>query len=91
MTIRIQQKPSFKRAYRKLHANQREIVDGAIRSILADPLIGQEKKGNLAGVFVHKFDCVNQLFLLAYRWDEESRDLLGLGPHENFYRDLARD
>ena len=90
MTIRIEQKPTFKRVYKKLHSNQRQFVDDAIRAILADPRRGEEKKGNLAGVFVYKFDCVNQLYLLAYQWDEASRVLIGLGPHENFYRDIKR-
>jgi hypothetical protein len=45
-------------------------------------------KGDLAGVFVYKFDCVNQQFLLAYQSNASKRVLLALGPHENFYRDL---
>lgn len=59
MTIRIEQKPSFKRVYKKLHANQRQVADVAIRAILVDPQLGEEKKGNLAGVFVYEFDCIN--------------------------------
>lgn len=91
MTIHVEQKPSFKRVYKKLHANQRQVVDEAIRAILVDPQLGEEKKGNLTGVFVYKFDCINQLYLLAYLWNETHRVLLGLGPHENFYRDLKRN
>lgn len=91
MTIHIEQKPSFKRAYKKLHANQRQVVDDAIRAILVDPQLGEEKKGNLTGVFVYKFDCINQLYLLAFLWNGTHRVLLGLGPHENFYRDLKRN
>ena len=88
MSVQLEQKPAFKRAYKKLHANPREVVHEAIRAIVADPSLGQEKKGDLGGVFVHKFDCVNQPFLLAYLWDEATRVLLSVGPHENFYRDL---
>jgi mRNA-degrading endonuclease RelE of RelBE toxin-antitoxin system len=88
MSVQLEQKPAFKRAYKKLHANQREAIHAAIRAIVADPCLGQEKKGDLDGVFVHKFDCVNQQFLLAYLWDETTRILLSVGPHENFYRDL---
>ena len=90
MTVQIEQKPAFKRVYKKLHANQREAIHEAIRAILADPCVGQEKKGDLSGVFVHKFDCVNQQYLLAYQWDETKRVLLAVGLHENFYRDLKR-
>jgi len=88
MSVQLEQKPAFKRAYKKLHANQRDAVHAAIRSIVADPGVGQEKKGDLAGVFVHKFDCVNQTYLLAYQWSEAKRVLLAVGLHENFYRDL---
>lgn len=88
MNVALEQKPSFKRAYKKLHSNQRGAVHDAIRAVVADPALGEEKKGDLAGVFVYKFDCVNQQYLLAYQWDETKRILLALGPHENFYRDL---
>ena len=86
--MQILQKPTFKRAYKKLHSNQRKSVNQAIQTIIKTPEIGVEKKGDLQGVFVYKFDCVNQQFLLAYEWDEASRTLLMLGVHENFYRDL---
>lgn len=88
MSVQLEQKPAFKRAYKKLHAIQREAVHAAIRTIVAGPAAGQEKKGDLAGVFVHKFDCVNQPYLLAYQWSETTRVLLSVGLYENFYRDL---
>lgn len=88
MSVALEQKPAFKRAYKKLQANQRDAVHRAIRAVVAEPTAGQEKKGDLAGVFVYKFDCVNQQFLLAYQWDASKRVLLAVGPHENFYRDL---
>lgn len=88
MKVTLEQRPAFKRVYKKLHANQRDAVHAAIREIVANPVIGEAKKGDLVGVTVHKFDCVNQQFLLAYLWDETTRTLLAVGPHENFYRDL---
>lgn len=89
-SIRILQSPLFKRAYKKLQVNQRQVVDTAIRAIVANPRLGDEKKGDLAGVFVYKFQCINQQFLLAYEWDESQRILHALGVHENFYRNLKR-
>ncbi|TNF53243.1 MAG: type II toxin-antitoxin system RelE/ParE family toxin [Gammaproteobacteria bacterium] len=90
MNVTLQQRPSFKRVYKKLHPNQRAAVHAAIREILADPSLGAEKKGDLAGVRVYKFDCVHQQFLLAYLTTEATRTLLAVGPHENFYRDLKQ-
>lgn len=86
--MKIEQKPSFKKVYKKLHKNQREKVNQAIHTITENPSLGQEKSGDLAGVFVHKFDCVNQQYLLAYQWREEYRLLLLVGVHENFYKKL---
>ncbi|MBC8493605.1 MAG: type II toxin-antitoxin system RelE/ParE family toxin [Candidatus Thioglobus sp.] len=56
--------------------------------MIKDPLLGEEKRGDLTSVFVYKFDCINQQFLLAYQWSEEYRLLLLVGVHENFYKKL---
>ena len=89
-SVRVQQSAIFKRAYKRLHPNQKADVDDAVANIVRDPTIGEAKKGDLAGVFVHKFKCNGQLTLLAYEYDPASRFLLLLGAHENFYRDLKR-
>ena len=89
-TIQIQQSAMFMRAHRRLHPNQKADVDDAVADIARDPTIGEPKKGDLAGVFVHKFNCNGQLTLLAYEYDPGTRLLLLLGSHENFYRDLNR-
>lgn len=86
--IIIKQMPAFKKAYKKLHANKKIEVDNAIRAIIKNPKIGEEKKGDLAGVFVYKFKIHHQEILLAYEWSPKKRLLLNLGVHENFYRNL---
>ena len=86
--IQVLQMPPFKRRYKKLHLNQKAAVDAAIRAIIQDPTRGERKRGDLAGVYVYKFDCLGQQMLLAYEWDSMRRVLLALGVHENFYRDL---
>lgn len=88
--IQVLQANTFARAYKKLHRNQKDAVDQAVARVVKDPLLGEEKKGDLAGVFVFKFHCVNRLFLLAYEFDPATRILLLVGTHENFYRDLKR-
>ncbi len=62
----------------------------AVREVVANPEIGEQKKGDLSGVFVYKFLLNRQQMLLAYEWDPRTRVLLLLGSHENFYRDLRR-
>lgn len=88
--IIIEQMPSFKKAYKKLHKQHKKIVNDAILAIVNNPTIGEEKKGDLVGVFVYKFKVDAQEFLLAYEWDPLNRLLLALGVHENFYRDLKK-
>lgn len=88
--IRVQQTNGFLRAYKKLHNNQKNAVDQAVADVILDPNIGEGKKGDLTGVYVYKFDCVNQLFLLAYEFDPKTRVLLLVGTHENFYLHLKR-
>lgn len=82
--------PRFKKAYKKLHSNQKQKVDDAIRAIIDNPKIGREKKGNLSEVYVYKFKIYHQEMLLAYEWYKSNRLLLALGTHENFYRNLKK-
>lgn len=88
--ITVKQMPKFRMVYKKLHANEKEAVDDAIREIINNPNIGEEKKGDLSGVFVYKFKFKTKEFLLGYEWDPKQRLLLALGVHENFYRDLKK-
>ena len=88
--VQVLQSAVFKRAYKRLHPNQKADVDDAVADIVQDPTLGEAKKGDLAGVFVHKFKASGQLTLLAYEYDPGTRLLLLLGTHENFYRELKR-
>ncbi len=82
---------TFAKATRKLHAPQKVELDTALKLIAKDPIIGEAKVGDLAGVYVYKFRLSQQQCLLAYRIvDQESLKLLTFGSHENFYRDLKR-
>lgn len=86
----VVQTPYFRRSYKRLHANQIKAVNNVIRKVLSNPLCGDEKRGDLAGVRVYKFKVLDQQFLLAYEHNKQSLFLLALGVHENFYRDLKK-
>jgi mRNA interferase RelE/StbE len=88
--VQVLQSMVFRRAYKRLHPNQKADVDDAVADIVRDPTLGEAKKGDLAGVFVHIFKTNGQLTLLAYEYDPGTRLLLLLGSHENFYRDMKR-
>lgn len=89
--MRVLVTPTFKRAVKKLHKQQKAALDEAVRTIVGQPEAGESKVGDLAGVQVYKFRMGDLLCLLAYRvLDENTLKLLMVGPHENFYRDLKR-
>lgn len=86
--MKIYQSRSFEKKVKKLNEKQKLELDNEIKQIVQKPSIGSEKKGDLKGVFVHKFNIQNQLYLLAYRVNKENLEFIMIGPHENYYRDL---
>lgn len=88
--VEVTQTSAFARTYKKLHLPQKKDVDTAVEVIVSNPLVGDAKRGDLSGVYVYKFKSQTQLLLLAYEFDPQTRHLLLLGTHENFYRDLKR-
>ena len=89
--MKLSQTPTFSRAVKKLHPNQKKALDKALRSLSESPTKGDPKVGDLAGVFIYKYKSENLEWLIAYRIQSKSHlKLLVVGPHENFYRDLKR-
>ena len=86
--MQIIQSRSFERKVKKFTKREKKKLDEEIRKILDNPSIGFEKKGDLRGVFVHKFKVQTNQYLLAYRFFEENLELIMIGLHENYYRDL---
>lgn len=92
MSWDVQQTRRFARIYKKLHDNIVTEVDAAIEAVADSPDIGEQKKGDLSELWVFKFRCLGQLYLLGYTRNDGVRliYLESVGPHENFYRDLQR-
>ena len=88
--MKIIQSRSFEQRVKKLNQAQKMILDEHIRSILENPDIGEEKRGDLSEVFVHKFKIKTIQFLLAYRISEEQLELIMTGPHQHYYRDVKK-
>jgi mRNA-degrading endonuclease RelE of RelBE toxin-antitoxin system len=88
--IQVFQTPLFSKIKKKLKKNQIKDLDNAAREIIKNPELGEQKKGDLADVWVYKFRMVDRENLLAYQWDEKTRTLISLGVHENFYRDIKK-
>jgi mRNA-degrading endonuclease YafQ of YafQ-DinJ toxin-antitoxin module len=87
---KISQTPIFKKAVKKLKKNQKNDLDDAVKFLVSDPDAGIQKNGDLAYLRVYKFKMVKQEMLLGYSYEDGSivLELLNLGTHENFYRDM---
>ena len=86
--MKIYQSRSFEDKVKKLSKQEKEVLDEEIRKIAENPLIGEEKKGDLRGVHVYKFKIKSIQYLLSYRMMKADLELIVIGPHENYYRDL---
>ena len=88
----VLQTPSFKKAVKKLKPNQKKYLDNAIKELISKPTLGEQKKGALSFLRVHKFKMSKQLTLLEYSFNDGTLtlELMALGSHENFYRDIKR-
>ena len=86
--MKIYQSLSFERKIKKFTPKEKVELGNEIRKIIQNPSIGQEKKGDLKGIFVHKFKIKTTQFLLAYRLVSDGLELIMIGVHENYYKDL---
>ncbi|SQD77839.1 type II toxin-antitoxin system RelE/ParE family toxin [Moritella yayanosii] len=89
--IDVYESRRFEKALAKLSEPQLKIVEDEIEKIIDDPELGEQKKGDLSHLRVHKFKMGNQLVLLGYSWLEDKIEiyLLQFGSHENFYKKIS--
>ena len=88
--MKIYQSRTFEKKVKKMSKSEKDSMDREIKKIAEDPSIGEEKKGDLRGVFIHKFRLKATQYLLAYRRVDNDWELVMFGPHENYYRDLKQ-
>jgi len=88
--MKVFQMPRFKKYVKKLPHHFQQVVLDAVEDVLADPNVGELKRGDLEGFRVHKFTMVRQLTLMAYKVENDSLVLYQVGPHENFYKNLKK-
>ncbi|MBA4371929.1 MAG: addiction module toxin RelE [Thermodesulfovibrio sp.] len=86
--MRIYQSRTFGNKVKKLATQEKEALDDEIKKIADNPLIGEEKKGDLKAVYVHKFKIKSLKYLLSYRRIKSDIELIMIGPHENYYKEL---
>ena len=86
--MKIYQSRLFERKVKQMSKTEKDALDREVRNIAENPNIGEEKKGDLKSVFVHKFKLKTNLYLLAYRKTGTDLELVMIGSHENYYRDI---
>lgn len=88
----VLQTPTFRKAVKKLKPNQKRDLDTAVKELMVKPTLGKQKKGDLTFLPVYKFKMNKQLTLLGYSFDDGTLilEVMVLGSHENFYRDIKR-
>ena len=75
---------------RRFRKEEKSVLDRQVRKIAKEPFVGQERRGELRGVFVHKFKIHATQYLLSYRMAGSSTlELIMIGSHENYYRDVT--
>ena len=87
---RVLQTRTFSKNKKKLYKKQISELDCIVKEILDNPEFGEQKKGDLLGIYFYKCKITKQLFLVAYLFDDETLTLLMVGSHENFYRELKK-
>ena len=88
--MRIIQSRTFEKRVRRFRKQEKRILDQQVRKIVKNPSVGQEKRGELRGIFVHKFKIHATQYLLSCRMaDADTLELIMIGPQENYYRDLT--
>jgi len=88
--MKIIQSRSFEQRVKRFNQTQKIVLDEQVKLIIENPTIGTEKKGDLSEVYVHKFKIKTIQYLLAYRFNEDLLELITIGPHQNYYRDLKK-
>ncbi|QIG07170.1 type II toxin-antitoxin system RelE/ParE family toxin [Proteus sp. ZN5] len=85
--IDVYQSARFEKAMKKLPESDAKIIEDEIDQIIDNSLIGEQKKGDLAYLRVHKFRLNELTVLLGYSWIANKVELylLHIGSHGNFY------
>ena len=86
--MKIYQSRLFEKKIKKFNKQEKEILDKEIEQIAKNLSIGDMKKGDLQDIYVYKFKIKTVQYLLAYRIKNDNLELIMIGPHENYYKDL---
>ena len=85
---------SYKAPFRKFVKKQTRafqlVIEDEVEKICSGAEQGGIKKGDLAGLKVHKFTFSKRPYLIAYTMEGSDIFFYMVGVHENFYRELKK-
>ena len=82
---KVVQTKTFQRGMKKVHPNEKKVIDRVVRKVMSAPEQGDPKKGDLSGAYTVKFNMHGYQFRLMYEYDDQTVTLLRFGPREGFY------
>ena len=95
--MRTNYKKAFAQFVKKASKPLQLAIEMRVAEVCDNPRIGQQKLGDLQGVFVYKFRFNAQEYLMAYQFDNfagETKitwiEFCKVGRHENFYAQLKK-
>lgn len=88
--IKVFKTPTFQKVFKKLAEAEKVLVEDEVDKIIDDPDIGEQKKGDLFHLWVHKFNMKNRQVLLGYSWKKAELELylLNIAPMRIFTKTL---
>lgn len=86
--VEVYETSKFAKAKGKFSLEHLAVIEDSIDDIVSNPEIGEQKKGDLSYLWVHKFKIEGKELLLGYSWVEHKLQLhlLTVGTHENYYQ-----
>jgi mRNA-degrading endonuclease RelE of RelBE toxin-antitoxin system len=95
--MRTTYKKAFAQFVKKASKPLQLTIEIKVEEVCDNPRLGQQKLGDLHGVFVYKFRFNRQEYLMAYRFDHFAAEkeitwveFCQIGSHENFYTQLKK-
>ena len=95
--MRATYKKAFAQFVKKASKPLQLEIETRVAEVCNNPRVGQQKLGDLQGIFVYKFRFNTQEYLMAYQFDHFAGvleitwiEFCQIGPHENFYTQLKR-
>ena len=95
--MRVTYKKAFAQFVKKASKPLQLAIEVKVVEVCDNPRLGQQKLGDLQGVFVYKFRFHAQEYLMAYQFDHLAGEIniswikfCQVGTHENFYAQLKK-